>query len=215
MRFASRVCLLPPGSLIKTSPLDQAQWNYSHLLGWIQKRRFDCLLQLMEGRRFTRLLEVGYGSGILMPELATRTNELFGVDVHRQASGVEAVLRKHGVRARLSEGRAEEIPFASGFFDSVVVVSALEFVDDMRAVARELARVLTPEGLLFVITPGSSKIADLGLKLLTGRSALEDFGKRRSKVLPELLEHFQVERSLEFPRLIPVTLYHALRLTPR
>ena len=91
----------------------------------------------------------------------------------------------------------------------------LEFVDDMDQTARELRRVLAPGGSLFVITPGRSPVVDLGLKLLTGKSAKEDFGNRRERVIPALERHFTVTRRIDFPIAAPaLKLYTGLRLSP-
>jgi len=211
---SSRIKLLPRELLVQTGPVDHADWNYRGVLGWVQQRRFRLIVQLMGGDRFPRLLELGYGSGVFMPELGRHADQLSGVDIHDRAQEVTAALGRADLTATLKQGVAEAIPFNTDAFDAVVAVSVLEFVDDMEATCRELARVLSPGGSLFVVTPGKSPLVDLGLRVLTGKSAKDDFGDRRERVLPALKSAFRVTRRIEFPNptLPGVRLYTALRL---
>lgn len=198
--------LLPREALLKTGPVDHADWNYKPILGSIQRLRFKLALELIQEKRYRRILEIGYGSGVFMPELSLYCGELFGVDVHDYAPAVMACLSKNGVNASLHSAGAESLPFEDEFFDCVVAVSSLEFVSDLEQVCQEVSRVLTPEGRLIVITPGSSKILDLGLKVLTGKDAKADFGERRSLVTPALEKWF----TLGVSRKGPGGLYQAL-----
>jgi ubiquinone/menaquinone biosynthesis C-methylase UbiE len=208
--------LLPREALVKTGPVDHADWNYRPVLGYIQRLRFRIILALLGERRYPRLLEVGYGSGVFMPELATRCDELFGIDVHPHPAEVTEALAKHGVTARLFSGSAASLAFEDQSFDALVAVSCLEFIDDFPAACREMKRVLRPGGVLVAVTPGSSPLVDFGLKVLTGKSARTDFEDRRLRVLPMLRGQFSVERQRTFPWLggSLVRLYTGLRLCP-
>lgn len=206
--------LLPPRALLKTGGVDHADWNYRPVLGAISRTRFRLAVSLLPGGRVARLLEIGYGSGVFMPELARRCDELYGLDVHAMPRQVAETLGGLGVEARLHTGSASEMPFAGDFFDCVVAVSALEFVTDLDGACAELKRVLKPGGCLVVITPGHSPVVDFGLKVLTGESAKTDYGDRRRSLVPTLLRHFDVERRLTSPALggSLLCLYTALRL---
>jgi ubiquinone/menaquinone biosynthesis C-methylase UbiE len=203
--------LLPEEILVKTGPVDHADWNYRPLLGAIQRSRFRLVLRLLDGECFGRLLEVGYGSGVFLPELARRSSDLHGIDIHDEPESVSASLRKLDVNATLRSASAERMPFDDGFFDAVVAVSSFEFISDFDRACREIGRVLAPRGSFFVVTPGDSPILDLGLKILTGADAKADYGGRRSAVMPALTRHFRIDRSVAFPSsLFPI--YRGLRL---
>jgi ubiquinone/menaquinone biosynthesis C-methylase UbiE len=206
--------LLPEEVLVKTGPVDHADWNFRPILGSIQRSRFHLALELLGSDRFNRLLEVGYGSGVFMPELARRCNQLYGIDVHDHCLPVGASLRKIDLSASLSSASAEKMPFESAFFDAVVAVSSFEFILDIEQACREIRRVLKPGGAFFVVTPGQSPMVDLGLKILTGASAKLDYGDRRKLVLPVLRRHFKVERIETLPRLTSsiFCLYRGLKL---
>jgi SAM-dependent methyltransferase len=207
--------LLPRDELIKTGPVDEADWNFRPILGAIQRKRFQLVLKLLDNCRFHRLLEVGYGSGVFLTELMRHCSELYGIDPHPMPEQVETVLARHGVTARLYSGDAAAMPFTDAFFDCVVAVSSLEFIPDLARACREIARVLTPDGIFVVVTPGCSALVDFGLKVLTGSRAADDFGDRRQRVLSTLSRHFIVQERLSFPPFGGglARLYTALRLS--
>lgn len=209
--------LLPADALLSTGPVDHADWNYRPLLGTIQRLRFRLVVSLLPPGRIPRILEVGYGSGVFMPELCRHCDELHGIDIHERASDVQARLAEHGVNAHLRSASAESLPYDDAMFDCAVAVSSLEFVPEIELAARELKRVLRPEGSLVLVTPGSSALVDAGLKLLTGESAANDYASRRERLLPTLSQYFTIERKRTFPPLISrlVCLYTAMRMRPR
>jgi ubiquinone/menaquinone biosynthesis C-methylase UbiE len=208
--------LLPREALVKTGPVDHADWNYRPVLGFIQRMRWRLVRAFLGAQRFGRLLEIGYGSGVFMPELARHCDDLYGLDIHEHNAAVTEVLARSGVKATLVSGSATAMPFADAFFDCLVAVSSLEFINDLPAACREMLRVLKPGGLLVVITPGSSPLVDLGLKILTGKSAKTDFEDRRKAIIPTLLEHFAVQQRRAAPRFgsFLVHLYTGLKLSP-
>ena len=206
--------LLPPEALVKTGEVDHADWNFRPVLGTISRMRYRLVLSMLGGRRFARLLEVGYGSGVFMPELARHCEELYGVDIHQHQQEVAEKLSQFNVRAQLFSGGVSRMRFEENFFDGVVAVSSLEFIEDLEASCEALKRVLKGDGCLVAVTPGSSPVADLGLKILTGKSARQDYDDRRQRLIPTLLKHFEVLEQKTSPPLVGTVLplYTALKL---
>jgi ubiquinone/menaquinone biosynthesis C-methylase UbiE len=205
--------LLPPAALIRTSDVDHADWNYRALLGRVQRVRFNLVRRLLEGARYARLLEIGYGSGVFMPELSRRSDALYGIDPHPKHREVQAVLARHGVRAELHSGTAESLPFPDDFFDAIVSVSALEYVPDIQVACDEFRRVLRPGGHLIVCTPGFSPLLDLALRLTTGEKA-DQYADRRQRLLPTLKRNFTtlVERPVPWITGPLLKLYTGIKL---
>lgn len=205
--------LLSRNHLVKTGPVDYADWNYRALIGTIQRLRFALALSLLPHRSH-RLLEVGFGSGVFVPSLHSIADEVYGIDVHEESARVTRALASQGVKAELLRSPAEAIPFASDSFDSIVAISSLEFVDDLVASCTEIRRVLKPGGSFVVVTPGNSSLLDAGLKVLTGNSAKKDFGDRRQAIIPTLLSSFAVDECRSVPRIGSgmICLYRAFRL---
>mgnify|MGYP002785401128 CR=1 FL=1 len=208
--------LLPREALIKTGPFDEADWSYKPFLGWIIGQRYQLILSLLPKHRVHRILEVGYGSGIFMPELARHCDELYGIDIHPHQQSVTDILARFGVTARLVSGTVEAVPFSENFFDCIVALSSLEFVENFQAACQEIKRVLKSDGCLVIVTPGASPIVDLGLKILTGESAKTNYGNRREFLIPTLKQYFTINRKLTFPPLVSwlACLYRALKFIP-
>lgn len=213
---AESLTLLPQSALIRTGPVDHADWNYRPLIGTVQRLRFRLIRRLLGQMRFERLLEIGYGSGVFMPELAKRAGELYGIDPHPMSREVEDVLRRHGVQASLATGSAESLPYADGFFDCAVSVSAIEYVDDIDRACNELNRVLRARGIVVIATPGVSPLWDLALRASTGEDP-KQYADRRQRLLPALKRHFQVQEEIAVPPVggSLVRLYTGVRLARR
>ncbi|WP_447603659.1 class I SAM-dependent methyltransferase [Nitrospira sp. Nam80] len=203
--------LLPRAARIKTSSVEPPTFN---VLGLIQRLRFWLLVSLLPRQRLSRLLEVGYGSGILLPELAQHCDELYGIDIHPNAAQVLHNLRHYQVDAKLLCGSAFTLPFDDQTFDCIVAVSCLEYMDPLDGVAREIKRVLRADGCFIFVTPGDSPLIDLGVKLLTGRSPRKHYGDRRASLIPTLLQSFVVQKELVTPRIGGrlSTFYRGMRL---
>lgn len=191
--------LLPESALRRTGPVDHPDWNYRPVIGRVQRLRFRIALGLLAGRHVDRLLEIGYGSGVFLPELAEHCDVLYGADPHPYPGQVTASLAAHRVDAVLSSAGAEALPYPTGFFPCVVAVSVLEVVPDIEAACREIRRVLAPGGSLVVVTPGDTPLWDLALRIAT-REDPALYGDRRQRLQPALRRHFRVTRETRVPR---------------
>jgi 2-polyprenyl-3-methyl-5-hydroxy-6-metoxy-1,4-benzoquinol methylase len=207
--------MLPEESLIRTGAVDQGDWNYHGLLGRVVGHRARMVAHLLTDRHDGRLLEVGYGSGVFMPLLGRHCTELHGIDVHPHAAEVAEVLTRYGLSAQLRTGTVEALPYSDASMATVVCISVLEFVEDLETACTELRRVLAPGGTLVVVTPGHSRLADLGLRLLTGHRAEDTFQGRRQRILPTLTGRFRVTRRVDYPVRVPgfARLYTGVALT--
>jgi SAM-dependent methyltransferase len=207
--------LLPKSALVRTSDVDHPDWNYRLLLGAVQRLRFRMVRGLLAGTAVDRLLEIGYGSGVFMPELAGHCTDLHGIDPHPHRTAVEGNLAEQGIQATLTQGSVESLPYEDDHFDCTVAISTLEYVPDIESACREIRRVLKPSGVLAVVTPGVNKLWDLALRLSTGESPSQ-YANRRQQLQPALRRHFNLVREIRVPRPShpAVRLYTGLLLTP-
>lgn len=115
--------------------------------------------------RESRLLDVGFGGGLLL-ELAHRrgVRVLAGVDPSVDAvSALRARARRlAGAELRLEVAGVEQLPFADGSFDVVASTNTVYFWPDLGAAFREARRVLRPGGTLALGFSGATKLRRFG-----------------------------------------------------
>jgi len=100
-----------------------------------------------------RILEVGVGTGISLPDYA-RTNRLVGIDLSepmlRKAQGRVVAHRLSNVET-LAVMDAEKLGFADATFDVVVAQYVITAVPHPEATLDEFARVLKPGGEIILV----------------------------------------------------------------
>ena len=207
--------LLTKDELIKTGGTDKARWIYSWPLGPLQRKRFQLALRLLGASHFGRLLEIGYGSGVFLPELARHCEELYAVDIHPHGGGVNQVLTKSNLTVGIVCASMTGLPFADGCMDCVVAISCLEYCPDQDALWLEIRRILVPGGSLILVTPGHSRFVDFGLRVLTGTDSKEEYGLRRETLIATLQKYFAINIQVNFPVWFGTSthFYRALKVT--
>lgn len=106
--------------------------------------------------RGRRVLDLGCGSGYGTHRIAGVAASATGVDV---APDAVAFARARYVAGNLDYKVVPQggpLPFADGVFDVVLSFQVIEHVHDVRGYLEEARRVLTPRGVLVVITPDRS-----------------------------------------------------------
>jgi SAM-dependent methyltransferase len=99
----------------------------------------------------SRVLEVGFGTGALLEEMARSGWDVVGLDPSPAMHRVTVRrLRKAGLNLPRILGRVEEMPFPDGTFDDIVATFPAQFIF-RRAALSEMARVLAPGGRLVVV----------------------------------------------------------------
>jgi ubiquinone/menaquinone biosynthesis C-methylase UbiE len=131
------------GHLPKTGPVDWIEQYYTPAIGFVLRQRLAWVSRALP-KRFERVLEIGYGSGVFQYELGRRAHLSVGIDPHPHAATVHACLRKDGLSVEVMRGDGAALPFADATFDAVVVVSALEFIADPTTCLAECRRILRP-----------------------------------------------------------------------
>ena len=111
------------------------------------------LLSLVQYRRNIRALDIGFGAGFPLLELAMRlgsTCRVFGIDPWKAAFERTRFKMHHaGVHnVELVEGVAERMPFEKDFFDLIVSNNGLNNVQDLRTTLSECSRVSRAGGQL-------------------------------------------------------------------
>lgn len=189
-----------------TGPVDSVRDYYRPVVGPLLRRRAVWIEDVLRGRPPDNLLEIGYGSGILLPTLNQFAKKLFAVDVHPMGSEVHRSLEEAGVDVALSQASGERLPFPDNVFGAVVIASTLSFIEHPDRALREAVRVLRPGGRLVALIPRNFRAADRAWEILTGRSPERDFEHGRTRARAALETELPVSRWQRRPRRLPAPL---------
>jgi len=111
--------------------------------------RFYAILARRYGKHGERLLEIGSGMGHLVGQLED-SFETCGMDLnHWAVKESKAVVEE----TALQTASAEEIPFADGSFDVVIIKHIVEHLPNPEKAIAEIGRVIAPGGILILATP--------------------------------------------------------------
>ena len=96
------------------------------------------------------VLEIGFGTGELLIEMARRGWQVSGLDLSPAMHRVTArKMRQRGITALRFQGRAQALPFPDGSFGSIVATFPAEYILDPASL-HEFNRVLQPGGRLII-----------------------------------------------------------------
>ena len=111
-----------------------------------------------------RVLEVGCGSGIFLEWFKSRGHMVAGLEP--SSSSLELARRRLGPKVALNQGFAENLPYEDNEFDTVALITSLEFVDDPYLTLKEAFRVARRNVLLGVLNKYSMGRLHYGIQRL-------------------------------------------------
>ena len=132
-------------------PEEYARWRESYLGALTERIEEEAIFQLAGDLSGKRLLDLGCGDGTYSIASFERSACVTGVDIsdamlesaRRRAAGC-------GASVEWRQASARSLPYDSGTFDVVLVITILCFIKDPVQVVQEVSRVLRP-GRAFVI----------------------------------------------------------------
>lgn len=184
--------------LRKTDEDDPVFYHYLPFVGWVYRKRLKNTIALLGKAKYDKLLEIGYGSGLLLPELRRHCENLYAVDMHGSIPVVQQMLDTQEVEAELIHGNILELPYESDSFDAVVSVSVLEHIKDIDKAVSEIKRVLKPGGISVLSFPAKNKITNSFFRLV-GYDPGELHPSSHRVIEESLSRHFFIMKRLLFP----------------
>jgi SAM-dependent methyltransferase len=149
----------------------------THAVG--QRLLFDAatVLMLLDCRPGDRVLDIGAGAGFSSELLARFGYDVVAVDLDQRMLSCNRN-RMTFDRSRIDgsvrviQGAAEDLPCAAAVFDGIVGLNVMHHVRDLPRAAKELARVLRPQGRAVFSEPGIEH-----LQSRETRRAIEEHGE--------------------------------------
>jgi 2-polyprenyl-3-methyl-5-hydroxy-6-metoxy-1,4-benzoquinol methylase len=192
------------GRLTPNNHRDPLPYYYRPLTGWLYRHRLQMGLDLLpDGGR--AVLEIGVGSGILVPTLTSHYAEYVGTDLELApdlaslvAPGCKASFRTADLLA------TGDLPAAA--FDAIVCFSVLEHIADAEGAARSLAHALAPGGVLITGYPMVSAFMTRAFAAIGYPNIDEDHVSPPRRIAAALTNHLRPQARSAFPPLAPVDL---------
>lgn len=109
------------------------------------------LKQALPHIQATRVLEVSFGTGYLLTQIADRFHA-YGIDYNAaMTQTAKKNLRRRGLTADMQQADVSYLPYASHSFDTLVNTMAFSGYPDGETALTEMGRVLKPGGKLVMI----------------------------------------------------------------
>ncbi len=129
---------LPSTNLLDGTPI------YTHPIKPLRKffiKRIELSLSLLEPPN-GNVLDIGCGSGILLPTLSKIRGMVVGVDIHANLDRVNNYLKKNGFRnLHLIRADNHYLPFRNSCFIAILAISTLDHLDKPRLAIQEIDRI--------------------------------------------------------------------------
>ncbi len=171
-----------------------------HAVGWLMahrgsnRERSRWAVSLLAVQPEDRVLEIGFGPGVAIQELARRATRgrVYGIDhsdvMVRQATRRNAAAVREG-RVELRRASFEDLPDFDGPLDKILAVNSMQFADDPVARLRSLRCLLRPGGRMAVVLQPRCPGATAATSATAGREILErlaaaGFGDAAVETLP-------------------------------
>jgi 2-polyprenyl-3-methyl-5-hydroxy-6-metoxy-1,4-benzoquinol methylase len=194
----------------QTGILDEAAFPaYSHpnpLINWIFWQRLRLVMNYLERNApYERLLDFGCGSGVMLPFLASISQQVSAVDV--DVYPIQMIQKYLKLPKNIDIYDISKIQldsFQAESFDAIIALDVLEHVDDLPRNLSILCKLLKPGGQLVVSGPTENIIYRLGRKI-AGSEYSGDYHERDvSQIRKELAKIAKIQHI--------ATIYHPFPL---
>lgn len=116
----------------------------------------DVVIENLELNRDMRLLDFGCGTGNYLLALQEKGyTKLFALDV--DDSMIDIASKRTGIAVQ--NGSHLSIPFENNFFDSIILIAMIHFIDDLSSLFKNLNRVCMDRGRIVIVTQSHKQVS--------------------------------------------------------
>ncbi|MFH1368208.1 MAG: class I SAM-dependent methyltransferase [Elusimicrobiota bacterium] len=176
---------------------------YLPVIKYFYLRRFELVFELMGDEKYGNMLEIGYGTGILFPELAKRTKELHAAEVKDSSNLIMDALKKRNISVLFSAGSIHKLPYDNDKFECIVCISVLEHIKDLDSAMSEVRRIMKPGGKAYFSFPAKNAMLDQFFRL-SGYNPDKIHPSSHGKILGKASEYFKVAEIKKLSMIVPL-----------
>lgn len=130
---------------------------WCHLRYEVQRKKqviFRTLRRIPPFQRDARILDIGFGTGVVIYEFWKQGYEVYGCEVVKEAiDGFFGRFPGCKDSVSLQKADAEKLPYPDQTFDLVICSHVLEHIPDDKKCIQEIHRVLKNNGTAFILIP--------------------------------------------------------------
>jgi 2-polyprenyl-3-methyl-5-hydroxy-6-metoxy-1,4-benzoquinol methylase len=199
----------------RTDAADPFHWYYTWGAKSFFWHRLKMAVAMFSSSPYTKMLDIGVGCGIFLPELAQHCAELHGLDIHPNLHLVDDMLQKEGIQATLTHGSITALPYPDKHFDAIVCMSVLEHLHELDAAIGEIRRVATDDASIFFGFPVENPMTRIALQIayiwLPGAKLDDEHVSTHKDILRTIPKHLEIVQAQHFPAIVPLdwSLYYA------
>ncbi|HNR86827.1 MAG TPA: class I SAM-dependent methyltransferase [Spirochaetota bacterium] len=195
--------ILPEANAFTPNNIDDPlPYYYKPVIGSLYRARIQAGLDLL-APPYRRVLEFGFGSGLLLPSLAGTGAEVHGIDLNSDPATVQRSLDTAGVKASLKSGDLLAAGYPGEYFDLIVAFSVFEHIADPGAILGEMSRITVAGGRLLVGMPRVDRVMERFFQFI-GYQGIEKHHVTNHR---EFTRHagawFTLEKIVSMPSLLP------------
>jgi SAM-dependent methyltransferase len=196
------------GVLTANDEHDPLPFYYKPGVGWLYRYRLTMALDYL--RPGGRVLEIGVGSGVLVPTLTRHFDEYVGTDLVL-AKGLDHLVRPGCKASFIIADLLDEQSLEANHFDAIVCISVLEHILDSDAAARALARALKPGGTFVAGYPMVNHAMSRAFDVIGFKGIDDHHVSAPAKIEASLRKVMKPKGRTAFPPLspVPLALYQA------
>lgn len=106
-----------------------------------------------------RLLDVGIGTGLASMPFARAGLEVFGFDASTEMLKI-CESKAFAKQLKTFDLRDRPFPYPEGYFDHVISSGVFHFFGELRAIVKDVSRVMTPGGIFAFTVAAESSVKD-------------------------------------------------------
>jgi 2-polyprenyl-3-methyl-5-hydroxy-6-metoxy-1,4-benzoquinol methylase len=152
---------------------------------------------------YERMLDFGYGSGLLFNTLAEIGNELHGIDILSDANILTGILNEQNIRAILKQEDILKAGYPDNYFDLITAFSVFEHIREFDPILKEMQRILKPGGQLLIGMPSVNRVMPWLFKAIGFNNIDDHHITNHRSVLKSAQKYFKLKNYKRLPSFMP------------
>jgi ubiquinone/menaquinone biosynthesis C-methylase UbiE len=173
------------------------------VIGYVYRQNLEVAIELTKPYN-KKVLDVGFGLGVLFPYITKYTDECYGLEINKTwIERTKKTLDDLNIKANLVRGDIRNAPFKDAQFDNIYMLNALEHVREIDIAISEIRRILKQKGLFVVAVPTENRIYEISRKFV-GFKKPTDYYHTSQEIEVKLSQHFEIIKKKEIYSILPL-----------